>query len=95
MKTKVRHAKRNSKVSSAAAKRVAVDFPEPLLKSAECAAHELSISRSELIRLAVEHYAKDLYRAKLERELAEGYQANANLDRKIGEEFSAVDYATF
>lgn len=79
----------------AGAKRVVVDFPEPLLKSAECAAHELSINRSELVRIAVEQYVEALYRAKLERELAEGYQANANLDRKIDAEFSAVDYDTF
>jgi len=87
-------AKKEPKVP-AAAKRVVAEFPEALLDRAERATRELSISRSELIRQAVEQFIDSLHRAQLERELAEGYQANARLDRTIAEEFAAVDYETF
>ncbi len=76
-------------------KRVVVEFPEPLLNRINRATHELSITRSELIRQAVEQFVESLQRAKLKKELAEGYQANAALDRAIGEEFAAVDYDGF
>jgi metal-responsive CopG/Arc/MetJ family transcriptional regulator len=82
-------------MSSTAAKRVVVEFPEQLLDRAERATQELSISRSELVRQAVEQFIESSDRAKLEKELAEGYQANTQLDRSIAEEFAAVDYDTF
>jgi len=59
-------------------KRIAVDFPQPLLLRAERAIAEMSINRSDLIRKAVEQYLEALQRAKLERELMEGYVANAS-----------------
>lgn len=80
---------------AAAAKRIAVDFPKQLLDQAERATRELAINRSELIRLAVEQFVESLRRAKLEQELAEGYQANAKLDRTIADGFASVDYETF
>lgn len=82
-------------MSTAAAKRVVVEFPEQLLERAERATHELSISRSQLIRQAVEQFIETSDRAKLEKELADGYTANAGLDRTIAEEFAPVDYETF
>jgi metal-responsive CopG/Arc/MetJ family transcriptional regulator len=82
-------------MSAAAARRVVVEFPEQLLDRAERVTQELSISRSELVRQAVEQFIESRDRAKLERELAEGYRANARLDRAIGEEFAAADYDTF
>ncbi len=82
-------------VAARAARRVAVDFPAPLWDRAERATQELSINRSELVRQAVQQFIEKFQREKLEKELAEGYRANADLDRRIGEEFSAVDYETF
>jgi hypothetical protein len=43
------------------------------------------------VRSAVEQYVKELQRQRLERELAEGYAANAALDRRICGDFSYVD----
>lgn len=82
-------------MSAAAARRVVVEFPEQLLERAERVTQELSISRSELVRQAVEQFIESSDRAKLEMELAEGYRANARLDRAIGAEFAAADYETF
>ena len=76
---------------AAAVRRVVVEFPVPLLNRAEEVLPELAINRSELIRNAVERYLDALQRAKLERELAEGYIANAAQARSLCEEFAYVD----
>jgi metal-responsive CopG/Arc/MetJ family transcriptional regulator len=54
-----------------------------------------TLSRSELIRCAVEQYLEALRLKRLEQELAAGYAANSALDGGIAEEFSSVDYGTF
>jgi len=82
-------------MSAIAARRVVVEFPEKLLDRAERVTKELSISRSDLVRQAVEQFIESSERAKLEKELAEGYEANAKLDRTIAAEFEAVDYDSF
>ena len=76
---------------TAAVRRVVVDFPTPLLNRAERAIAELRVNRSELIRMAVEQYLESLQRAKLERELAEGYAANAAQARIAAEELAALE----
>jgi HD-like signal output (HDOD) protein len=48
-----------------------------------------------LIRCAVEQYLEAVRRKRLEREPAAGYVANAAIDCRITEEFSAADYETF
>ena len=68
-----------------------VEFPTPLLDRAERVLPELSINRSELIREAVEQFLEALQRARLERELAEGYAANGAQARAACEEFAYVD----
>ena len=83
------------RAAAAASRRVVVKFPTPLFTETERAAVETGASRSELIRCAVEQYLEALQRKRLEQELAAGYVANAALDRRIAEEFSAVDYGTF
>ena len=72
-------------------RKVIVEFPLELLKSADRAASELSLNRSSFIRSAVEQFLEMLQKRDLERELAEGYRANAALDRRICEEFAYVD----
>ena len=74
-----------------AARRVVVEFPTSLLNRAEGVLPELAINRSELIRKAVERYLETLERAKLERELADGYIANAAQARSLCDEFANVD----
>ena len=55
------------------------------------AAQEVFMERSALIRDAIRQYLHRLAQRKLARELAEGYRANATLDRQISEEFIHVD----
>ena len=73
------------------ARKVAIDFPATLFQETERAAHELSINRSELIRSAVEMYLRLRQREKLERQIAESFRANAELDRQLIEDFAHVD----
>ena len=82
-------------VAAAASRKVVVDFPAKLFRETERVAAETGTSRSKLIRCAVERYLEALRRKRLEQELAAGYVANAALDRRIAEEFSAVDHGTF
>jgi hypothetical protein len=81
--------------AGAPSRKVVIDFPEPLFEQTERAAAELAINRSALIRSAVERYLDALHRKRMEQELAAGYAANADLDRRIAAEFSSVDYETF
>ena len=81
--------------ATAASRKVVVDFPAPLFRETERVVAEIGTNRSNLIRCAVEQYLEALQRKKLEQELAAGYAANSALDRKIAEDFAAVDYETF
>ena len=63
--------------ATARTRRVVIDFQEPLFNETEHAATALGINRSSLIREAVKLYLERLQRQKLEKELAEGYVANA------------------
>ena len=83
------------RAAAAASRRVVVKFPTPLFTETERAAVETGASRSELIRCAVEQYLEAVRRKRLEREPAAGYVANAAIDCRITEEFSAADYETF
>ena len=77
--------------SSTATKKVIVEFPEDLVKRTEVAASKLFTDRSKLIRSAVEEFLSVQLRDELEQSLAAGYVANAELDRKICQEFAYVD----
>jgi metal-responsive CopG/Arc/MetJ family transcriptional regulator len=81
--------------ASAGSHKVVIDFPKPLFERTERATAELAINRSALIRSAVDQYLETLHRKRLDEELAAGYPANAELDRRIAAEFSSVDYETF
>src|ERR1017187_8517737 len=83
------------RVPAVGSRKVVVDFPEPLFEQTERAATELAMNRSALLRSPVERYLEALHRKRLEEELAAGYVANAELDRRIAAEFSSVDYETF
>jgi len=83
------------RAATAASRGVVVKLPGMLFRETERVAAEIGASRSKLIRCAVEQYLEALQRKRLEQELAAGYVANSALDRRIAEEFSAVDYETF
>ncbi len=72
-------------------RKVIVEFPREVLSRTEAVAAELSTSRSKVIRSAVEEYLNTRLKSELERNLAAGYAANAELDRKICQEFAYVD----
>jgi metal-responsive CopG/Arc/MetJ family transcriptional regulator len=72
--------------------KIAIDFPAPLYERTEEAVRELSLrSRSSLIRAAVEMYLDHWQRAKLERRIAESFLANADMDRRLVQEFKHLD----
>ncbi len=83
--------KAKKKRMAVAVKRVAIDFPEPLLRETEEVASQLEINRSNLIRDAVEEYLKVVRRKRLELELAVACEANAEFERQICDEFAHVD----
>ena len=78
----------HTKPSGGSVRRVVTVFPENLFVLTERVAAELSTTRSELIRRAVEQYLETLGKSALERELAEGYIANAAQARQACEDFA-------
>jgi len=86
---------RKVKVAPAGKGRVLVEFSENLLRRADEVAREMNISRSELIRSAVEQRLKDIEINRFEQELAEGYIANAEMNLALVEEFKHVDNEVF
>jgi metal-responsive CopG/Arc/MetJ family transcriptional regulator len=79
------------RMSTAATKKVIIEFPKDLLERAEQRASDLSTDRSKLIRSAVEQYLEFSVRRELERTLAEGYRANDVRNREISQESRYVD----
>ena len=53
--------------------------------------HELSTSRSALIRAAVERFLRSRQREELERQIAESFSANAESDRQLMDDSKHVD----
>jgi CopG family transcriptional regulator / antitoxin EndoAI len=91
---KKRPAKRTRRATIAdepATKRVVVHFPMPLYEEASAAIRELHTSQADLIRSAVKYFLEERRLRKLEAALAEGYIANAELGRRINEEFVFAD----
>jgi metal-responsive CopG/Arc/MetJ family transcriptional regulator len=74
-----------------ATKKICLNIPSLLLEKIDEEAANLNITRSELTREALESYAKSVSAARLEKELKEGYIANAELAKKVCEEWKFVD----
>ena len=66
-----------------------MEFPASLLNRAEQIAP--GVNRSDLIRKAVEQFVETAEKERLERELAEGYVANAEQARRSCEELSFLE----
>jgi metal-responsive CopG/Arc/MetJ family transcriptional regulator len=77
--------------SKSRGRKIIVDFPADLYLATEKAMARLSIDRSKLIRAAVAAYLAKLHQEDLERQLAEGYLANAQQAREIAQEFEPID----
>jgi metal-responsive CopG/Arc/MetJ family transcriptional regulator len=91
MKTRVVRTRATRAAVQPASRKVIVEFPIGLYAETERMTNELSISRSALIRSALQEFLARRSRDKLERELAEGYTANAFQARQTANEFSNVD----
>jgi predicted transcriptional regulator len=90
-KVTIAHPVKQATPSRSAKGRVLVEFSDSLLKRTDDAAQKLDSNRSEFIRSAVEQYIAELDAREFERELAEGYAANAEMNLALADEFSIVD----
>ena len=72
-------------------KKILVEFPTDLLQATERVAHEMGTDRSKVIRYAVKTFLRKRARVRFERELAEAYRVNDELNRKLTEEFDSVN----
>ena len=73
------------------AKKITVDIPRALYEETAEVVRERHITTSVFVREALEGYLRSIKRRKLERELEEGYIANADLGDQIHKEFEFVD----
>jgi metal-responsive CopG/Arc/MetJ family transcriptional regulator len=72
-------------------KKILVEFPSDLLQATERVADEMGTDRSKVIRYAVKTFLRKRARVRFERELAEAYRVNDELNRKLTEEFDSVN----
>lgn len=75
--------------------RVLVEFSQDMLKRADEVAGKMNISRSELIRSAIEQRLREIETKRFEQELAAAYVANAEMNLALAEEFVHVDREGF
>jgi len=66
-------------------------FPIDLISRFETESKKLGIDFSNFVRDAINEKLKKIEKERLEKELEEGYLANADLDRATCEEFKFVD----
>ena len=92
---KARQRRARARETTAAARRggrkVIVEFSASLYAETERATVQLSINRSALIRSAVQEFLDKWHREELEKQMAEGYLANARQARETAQAFSHVD----
>jgi metal-responsive CopG/Arc/MetJ family transcriptional regulator len=62
-----------------------------LVKAVDQASSSLSLSRSQLIRLALERFLADQERSRLRASLAQAYQEYGNSSTALTEEFFAAE----
>ena len=77
--------------AAAKAKKITVDIPRSLYEETAEVVQEQNITTSMFVREAMERYLRSIKRRRLERELEEGYVANAELGDQIHKEFEFVD----
>lgn len=66
-------------------------FPMDLISRFEKEKRKSGVDFSHFVRDAIDEKLKRIENERLEKELKEGYQANAELDRATCEEFKFVD----
>ena len=86
------HLQRETRMSIAATrKKVSLDLPDSLYEETEAVVREQHTTTSALLRQALEKYLAELRQQKLERELEEGYLANAAVAEQTMKDFEYVD----
>ena len=75
-------------------KKITVDIPLPLYEATDRAASDLNTTISVFVRDSMSRRLRSIERAKLDRELKEGYLANAALGDQISKEFESIDAET-
>jgi metal-responsive CopG/Arc/MetJ family transcriptional regulator len=88
---KVKRPRAKGTSSKSSGRKIIVAFPADLYLAMEKATARLSINRSRLIRAAVGEYLAKLQQQDLERQLAEGYIANAEQAKELAQEFEHID----
>lgn len=76
---------------STTTRKICLNLPASTLEKTDAEATKLRITRSDVIREAIESYIKSVSEARLNKELKEGYIANAGLAKKVCEEWKFVD----
>lgn len=62
-----------------------------MLERTDKAIEELHVSRSELVRAAVEDFLARRERQRVEKEIEEHFRANADFEKQVMQEFKHVD----
>jgi metal-responsive CopG/Arc/MetJ family transcriptional regulator len=93
MTQKVLTNRKTSKLAAAPArtKKVVSDFPISLYKETDEVAAEMHMSRSAIIRRAVEDLLKARRHKQLESEIDEYFRDHADFERRIMDDFRHVD----
>ena len=68
-----------------------INFPEDLLREVNSLTKKSKTDFSKFVREATKEYVINLKKARLKKELEEGYKAKAKLNLKISEDFKYVD----
>ena len=75
-------------------RKITVDLPLPLYEATERAVSDLNTTISVFVRDSINRRLRSIERAKLQRELKEGYLANAALGDQISRELTFIDAET-
>jgi metal-responsive CopG/Arc/MetJ family transcriptional regulator len=76
-------------------KKVISDFPMDLYRETDDAAFELGLSRSGIIRRAMEEMLKRRRRAKMRTAIHEYFDTHAGVERSVMQDFRHVDAEKF
>jgi len=82
-------------MSTLTQKKVIADFPAPLFERTVAAEKELGLSRSALMRKAMEQFLRRRERASLRQQIGEYFEVYGDRERALCEEFQHVDAENF
>jgi metal-responsive CopG/Arc/MetJ family transcriptional regulator len=92
--TEVHKKRRPVATTTPKTKKVVSDFPISLYKETDMVAAELKMSRSSIIRRAMEELIKARHRRKLRTDIAEYFNDRSDFEREVMNDFKYVDSHT-